>query len=37
MVLQAYEMPSLDPAVKDALVDYVSRRERELQRQDLYS
>lgn len=36
MVIKAHEAPPLDPAIRDALVDYVSRREREVEGQDLY-
>jgi trimethylamine--corrinoid protein Co-methyltransferase len=35
-MLAAYEPPSLDPAIQEALDDYVARRERELQGQNLY-
>jgi trimethylamine---corrinoid protein Co-methyltransferase len=35
-VLEAYEPPPLDPGIKEALVDYVARRELELEQQDLY-
>jgi hypothetical protein len=35
-LLQAYEAPAIDPAVKEAPADYVARREHELQGQNLY-
>jgi trimethylamine---corrinoid protein Co-methyltransferase len=35
-LLQAYEPPPLDTAVKEALADFVARRERELEGQNLY-
>jgi trimethylamine---corrinoid protein Co-methyltransferase len=35
-LLQGYEAPAIDPAVKEALADYVARREHELQGQNLY-
>jgi trimethylamine:corrinoid methyltransferase-like protein len=36
-MLAAYEPPPLDIALKDALDDYVARRERELQGMNLYA
>jgi len=36
-VLAEYETPPLDPAIKEALQDYTTRRERELEGVDLYS
>ncbi|MFW5943525.1 MAG: trimethylamine methyltransferase family protein, partial [Chloroflexota bacterium] len=35
-LLKAYEPPALDPATDEALADYVARRERELEGQNLY-
>ena len=35
-LLAAYEPPPLDPAIKEALDDYVARRERELAGRNLY-
>ncbi len=35
-MLAAYEPPPLDPAIREALDDYVARRERELQGKNLY-
>jgi trimethylamine--corrinoid protein Co-methyltransferase len=35
-LLAQYEPPALDPAVRDAVQDYVSRRSRELEGQSLY-
>ncbi|MEM7343395.1 MAG: trimethylamine methyltransferase family protein [Chloroflexota bacterium] len=36
-LLQAYERPPLDPAILDALNDFIARRERELEGVDLYA
>jgi trimethylamine---corrinoid protein Co-methyltransferase len=36
-MLTAYEQPAIDPAIAEALADYVARREREVERQDLYA
>jgi trimethylamine--corrinoid protein Co-methyltransferase len=35
-LLRYYEQPEMDTAVNDALVDFVARRERELEKQNLY-
>jgi trimethylamine:corrinoid methyltransferase-like protein len=35
-MLAQYEAPPLDPPLKEALEDYVARRERELEGQELY-
>ena len=35
-MLAQYEAPPLDPALKEALEDYVAGRERELEGQELY-
>jgi trimethylamine--corrinoid protein Co-methyltransferase len=35
-LLKQYEAPPLDPAIKEALWDYVARRERELAGRNLY-
>ncbi|MDX1523269.1 MAG: trimethylamine methyltransferase family protein, partial [Anaerolineae bacterium] len=36
-ILDAYQPPPLDPAIRDALDDFVARRERELEGVDLYA
>jgi trimethylamine--corrinoid protein Co-methyltransferase len=36
-MLTQYEPPTLDPAIKEALQDYVARRERELEGKNLYN
>ena len=36
-LLETYQVPALDPAIREELADFVARRERELEGVDLYS